>query len=99
MQWQLFILCPALAELVTLPSPSHRCVPRGAIVRLGPVALQSHDFVHVSKIVQANLLALDKPEANGQVINVGTGRRLDLLDMITALRDQLGAPEPAGPKR
>lgn len=55
---------------------------------------QSRDFVHVSDIVRANLLALDHEQANGRVYNVGTGRRLNLLDMVDALRDQLGGPEP-----
>lgn len=34
---------------------------------------QSRDFVHVSDIVRANLLALDSDRANYQAINVGTG--------------------------
>lgn len=55
---------------------------------------QSRDFIHVSDIVRANLLALDSEEANGRVYNVGTGRRLDLLEMIDALRERLGGPEP-----
>lgn len=55
---------------------------------------QSRDFIHVSDIVRANLLALDSGAANGRVYNVGTGRRLDLLEMVEALRDRLGGPEP-----
>lgn len=55
---------------------------------------QIRDFVHVSDIVRANLLALEKPEADGEVFNVGTGRALDLLDMVAALRSKLGGPEP-----
>ena len=35
---------------------------------------QTRDFVHVSDIVQANLLALEKDTADYQAINVGTGR-------------------------
>lgn len=55
---------------------------------------QSRDFVHVSDIVRANLLAMDADDAAGRVYNVGTGRRLDLLEMVDALRDRLGGPEP-----
>ncbi len=55
---------------------------------------QSRDFIHVSDIVRANLLALDSDAAGGRVYNVGTGRRLDLLEMVDALRDRLGGPGP-----
>ncbi len=55
---------------------------------------QSRDFVHVSDIVQANLLALDSAAADGLVLNVGTGRRLTLVDMVAALRERLGGPSP-----
>ena len=34
---------------------------------------QSRDFTHVSDIVQGLLLAMDKPEADYQVFNLGTG--------------------------
>lgn len=53
---------------------------------------QSRDFIHVSDIVRANLLALEKPEADGEVFNVGTGRSLNLRDMAGALRAHLGGP-------
>jgi dTDP-L-rhamnose 4-epimerase len=56
--------------------------------------LQSRDFLHVSDIVQANMLAMSHDAAPGQVFNVGTGRSLSLMDMIAALRAQLGGPEP-----
>ena len=36
--------------------------------------LQSRDFVHVSDVVQANLLALESDAAGGRIYNVGTGR-------------------------
>lgn len=56
---------------------------------------QSRDFVHVADIVRANLRALDAdPEATGTAYNVGTGRSLNLLDMVDALRGQLGGPAP-----
>lgn len=47
--------------------------------------LQSRDFVHVTDIVQANILALERDEANYQVYNVGTGRRVTLLDLLRTL--------------
>ncbi len=56
--------------------------------------LQSRDFVHVSDIVRANMLALERSGGDGQVLNVGTGRRLTLLEMVHALRGKLGGPGP-----
>ena len=55
--------------------------------------LQSRDLVHVKDIVQANLLALENPEANYQVFNVGTGRRITILDLAHILLDRLGHPD------
>jgi dTDP-L-rhamnose 4-epimerase len=47
--------------------------------------LQSRDFVHVRDVVQANLLALEKSEANHQIFNVGTGRPTSVMEVATAL--------------
>jgi dTDP-L-rhamnose 4-epimerase len=55
---------------------------------------QSRDFIHVSDIVRAGLLALENDDAVGRAHNVGTGRSLSLLDMVDALRERLGGPEP-----
>lgn len=55
---------------------------------------QSRDFVHVSDIVRANIAALEGSGGDGRVLNVGTGRRLTLLQMVDALREKLGGPEP-----
>jgi dTDP-L-rhamnose 4-epimerase len=51
--------------------------------------LQSRDFIHVSDIVQASMLALEKEEANYEVFNVGTGRQLTILDMGNILCEEL----------
>jgi len=56
--------------------------------------LQSRDFVHVSDIVQANLLAMGKEEANGKVFNVGTGRSISVLRIAEILGEQLDFPDP-----
>jgi dTDP-L-rhamnose 4-epimerase len=52
--------------------------------------LQSRDFVHVKDIVQANLLALESPEADYEVFNVGTGEPTTILDLAHLLVDRLG---------
>jgi dTDP-L-rhamnose 4-epimerase len=51
---------------------------------------QSRDFTHVDDIVQANLLALDRDQANGRVFNVGTGRPTNLLELSSLLLEHLG---------
>ena len=51
---------------------------------------QSRDFIHVSDIVRANLLAMERAEADDEVFNVGTGQATDLLQLAEALRGALG---------
>ncbi|MBI3818738.1 MAG: NAD-dependent epimerase/dehydratase family protein [Planctomycetes bacterium] len=52
---------------------------------------QSRDFVHVSDIVQANILAMEKPEANFDVFNVGTGRATSVGQVAGLLIGELGS--------
>ena len=57
---------------------------------------QQRDFVHVSDIVQANLLALQSDQANGEAINIGSGNLITVLDIADKLTEYLGgehAPE------
>jgi dTDP-L-rhamnose 4-epimerase len=46
---------------------------------------QSRDFIHVSDIVRANLLAMEKRKADYEVFNVGTGQPLTVLNIAEAL--------------
>mgnify|MGYP002622486880 FL=1 len=50
---------------------------------------QSRDFVYVGNVVQANLLAAEKAGVAGSVFNVGTGRSVTLLRLLSALRELL----------
>jgi len=52
---------------------------------------QSRDFVYVSNVVAANLLACTAADAVGQVINIAGGRRYSLLDLVARLRTLLGS--------
>lgn len=57
---------------------------------------QSRDFVHVSDVVAANLLAMEQDGAIGQVFNVGTGRRTSIAEIAGMYQEKLGievAPE------
>jgi UDP-glucose 4-epimerase len=63
--------------------------------------LQSRDFVHVSDVVNALLLAASVSGVSGRVYNVGTGKSVTLLELIAALNRTLGTSAvPAhGPTR
>jgi dTDP-L-rhamnose 4-epimerase len=56
---------------------------------------QSRDFVHVSDIVQANLLAMEREEMDYASFNVGTGQPRTVLDVAQELSQHLtGGVEP-----
>ena len=63
---------------------------------------QSRDFVHVSDIVQANLLALESDGGDYQTMNIGTGRATSVREIAELLAKGLGkniAPEIVGKYR
>ena len=51
---------------------------------------QSRDFVFVSDVVRANLLAATAPDAAGKTLNIARGERTTLLELLTNLRSILG---------
>jgi len=51
---------------------------------------QSRDFVHVSDIVQANLLALETDKADYEAINIGTGRATSVNEIAMLISEGLG---------
>lgn len=53
---------------------------------------QSRDFIHVSDIVCANLLAMKSKEANYEVFNVGTGQATTILKVADLLIKKLKSP-------
>ena len=54
--------------------------------------LQSRDFVHVSDIVQAFCLALERRDVADVSLNVGTGRATSVLAIARGLGQALGVP-------
>jgi nucleoside-diphosphate-sugar epimerase len=52
--------------------------------------LQTRDFIHVADVVQANLLAMEHPEASSKTFNVGTEIATSLLDIVALLNDLTG---------
>ncbi len=63
---------------------------------------QSRDFVHVSDIVQANLLALETDKADYTALNIGTGRATSVRQIAELVAQGLGkdiAPNIVGKYR
>ncbi len=58
--------------------------------------LQTRDFIHISDIVQGLLLAMNKPEADYQVFNLGTGMPTSIRGVAEILSQHLtgGEVEP-----
>lgn len=52
---------------------------------------QTRDFVHVSDVARANLLAMQSSVEDGRAINIGTGRSTSLNELAQALLSVLGA--------
>jgi len=50
---------------------------------------QSRDFIHVQDIVQGLLLAKDRPQADNQVFNLGTGISTSILEVADLLSQHL----------
>ena len=55
---------------------------------------ESRDFVHVSDVVRACVLAMEKGEADDEIFNVGTGRSLSLLDVAAMMARIVGGKPP-----
>jgi UDP-glucose 4-epimerase len=55
---------------------------------------QVRDFVHVSDIIQANLLALETKDAAGKVFNIGTGKGTSVLQIADLLMTRLDRQVP-----
>ena len=52
--------------------------------------LQTRDFVHVSDVVRAHLLAATAAAAPGEAVNVASGESASLLELIALIREAVG---------
>ena len=55
---------------------------------------QLRDFVNVHDIVQANLLAMQRPEADGMALNIGSGQPISIQQIAAELAQTLGVSTP-----
>ncbi len=56
---------------------------------------QQRDFVHVQDVADAFALALEVPEANGQVFNIGSGEARSVNQVAAAVAQAMGRPDIA----
>ena len=63
---------------------------RGAPLEIHGDGTQSRDFTYIDNVVEANWLAARAPGAAGEVVNVGVGTRVTLLDIVARLEQLLG---------
>jgi dTDP-L-rhamnose 4-epimerase len=56
---------------------------------------QMRDFVSVHDVVAANLLAMERSEADGQAVNIGSGEPVTVLDVAATLTRALDSTMPA----
>jgi len=59
---------------------------------------QSRDFTYVENVVRGNLLALRAKGADGRAVNVATGRRVSLMQLLHAIARETGRPARARTK-
>lgn len=55
---------------------------------------ETRDFVYIEDVVDATILGLEVPEANGHVFNVGTGMATDVLTVANTLCEKYGIDVP-----
>ena len=56
---------------------------------------QRRDFVHVEDVARAFRLAMGRPQANGQVINIGSGRSVTITETAERLAAAMGRDDVA----
>lgn len=64
----------------------------GRVPRIYGNGEQSRDFVHVSDVVQANMLAATVPGVSGRVYNVASGSTISILELLQLICRELDKP-------
>lgn len=55
---------------------------------------ETRDFVYIEDVVDATILGMEIPEANGHVFNIGTGVAIDVLTVAKTLCEKYGIEVP-----
>ena len=65
-------------------------ITHGKTITITGDGLQTRDSVHVSAVVRANILALESSKVGkGEVINIGSGRNVSVLDMAKMIGGEI----------
>lgn len=56
--------------------------------------METRDFVYIEDVVDATILGMEVPEANGHVFNIGTGVATDVLNVANTLCKKYGVKVP-----
>lgn len=68
-----------------------KAMAQGSPPRIYGDGSQTRDFTYVANAVAANLAAMRRPEPLlGRCLNVGTGRRISLIDLVASLNQIMG---------
>jgi dTDP-L-rhamnose 4-epimerase len=52
---------------------------------------QMRDFVSVHDVVRANVLAMERPEANGHALNIGSGQPITIREVAKIMAEELNS--------
>jgi UDP-glucose 4-epimerase len=55
---------------------------------------QFRDFVHISDVVNAIIKAIKRKQSKGQILNLGTGKPINIKTLIISIRNKIGSGEP-----
>lgn len=65
-------------------------IKNGNSINIFEDGMETRDFVYIEDVVDATILGLEMPEANGHVFNIGTGVATDVLTVAKTLCDKYG---------
>ncbi|WP_405373427.1 NAD-dependent epimerase/dehydratase family protein [Pseudobutyrivibrio sp.] len=69
-------------------------IKNGKAINIFEDGKETRDFVYIDDIVDATILGMEVPEANGHVFNIGTGVATDVLTVAKTLCDKYGVQVP-----
>ena len=69
-------------------------IKNGKSINIFEDGTESRDFIYIDDVVNATILCLESENANGQIYNVGTGNRIDVMTIAQTLCKSYGVQVP-----